>query len=393
MKQNKTKIAGITAALASTTLMAATASADSYTVVAGDNLYRLAIQFNTTVDAIAQANGISNPHWIYVNQQLTIPSGSSSGSTGSDDKGSTDSSGGYHYVVQGDTLSQLAMTYGTTVEQLATWNNISNVNFIRVGWTLKVSESASAGNTGSTATPTQYTVVKGDNLWDLSMKYGTTVRQLAAWNNIPNIHLIYVGQVLTVSGTGTNTAGAVYGDEYGEITKDMTPDAVSYEEWLEAMAEYSQSALESQEAVEEAVQEAVTPETPEETVDMVEGEVIDVEIPEETVAQSTESALVEVSVDSTTADLLEAEYGDVVELPESSLAPQEEITYDYSEPVEEEAPVVEEEVVRNTYTVLEDTTLFQISALFNASVGDLIAWNEVEDTNHIPAGTVLRISE
>lgn len=45
----------------------------TYTVRRGDNLFRIALRFGTTVQAIAQANGILNPHLIYVGQVLLIP--------------------------------------------------------------------------------------------------------------------------------------------------------------------------------------------------------------------------------------------------------------------------------------------------------------------------------
>lgn len=405
MKQKN--IAGITAALASTTLLATTACASdsTYVVSAGDNLYRLAIQFNTTVDAIAKANGITNPHWIYVDQTLTIPastSGSTSDST--DSTSGSSSTAGYHYVVKGDTLSQLAKTYGTTVQQLAAWNGIQNIHFIREGWSLKVSSTASTGSTDSTTVGSnQHLVVKGDNLWDLSIKYGTTVSQLATWNNVRNIHLIYVGQVLTISGKGTDTAGALYGEDSGaEITKDMTPDAVSYEEWLEAMAAYAAGAdetisqevseiteelAESGEEVPEITEEVV--ETTEEVAETTE-DVAESTEEGSTVEEATAAATVDVSVDVETADVLEAEFGDVVEVPTSILSSAvSEISYDYSEPVEEAAPVVEEVAVVKTHTVAEDCSLFQIAPLFNASIPDLLQWNNLTDAYDIPAGTIL----
>lgn len=44
----------------------------------------------------------------------------------------------YYTVKKGDTLSGIAKKYGTTVAQLAKWNNIQNVNIIRVGQKLRV---------------------------------------------------------------------------------------------------------------------------------------------------------------------------------------------------------------------------------------------------------------
>lgn len=57
---------------------------------------------------------------------------------------------------------------------------------------------------------TTYTVKKGDTLWGIAQANGTTYQKLAEINNIPNPNLIYVGQVIKLSGTAdkvaTNTA-------------------------------------------------------------------------------------------------------------------------------------------------------------------------------------------
>lgn len=43
-----------------------------------------------------------------------------------------------------------------------------------------------------------YTVRSGDTLSEIALRYGTTVSQLCQWNSISNPDLIYVGQVLLV---------------------------------------------------------------------------------------------------------------------------------------------------------------------------------------------------
>ncbi len=55
---------------------------------------------------------------------------------------------------------------------------------------------------------TTYTVKSGDTLSEIAEAYNTTVEKLAEKNNIANIHLIYVGQVLTINGVAAPTPSA-----------------------------------------------------------------------------------------------------------------------------------------------------------------------------------------
>ncbi len=96
-------------------------------------------------------------------------------------------------VVSGDTLSGIASKYGTTYQKLAEYNGIADPNKIYPGQQIKIPGSS---NKGSNAT--YYTVVSGDNLTKIANRYGTTVNQLVSWNNIANANLIYPGQKLRV---------------------------------------------------------------------------------------------------------------------------------------------------------------------------------------------------
>lgn len=100
----------------------------------------------------------------------------------------------YYTVVRGDNLTKIARKFDTTVAQLVAWNNIKNPNLIIVGQKLIV------GKKKPEPQPVEvyYIVKRGDNLTKIAAKYGTTVAQLVAWNNIPNPNLIFPGQVLRV---------------------------------------------------------------------------------------------------------------------------------------------------------------------------------------------------
>ena len=98
-------------------------------------------------------------------------------------------------IQYGDTLSDFAQQYNTTVAELVKLNNISNPNLIYAGSTLKIPTNASS-STGSCMT--NYIVQSGDTLSQIALNYGTTVAEIAYVNNIKNINLIYTGQTLYI---------------------------------------------------------------------------------------------------------------------------------------------------------------------------------------------------
>jgi LysM repeat protein len=94
----------------------------------GENLFRISLKYGTTVGAIAAANGIINPSRVYAGQKLTIPTGSAA--PGGEVR--------YHVVQRGETLSSIALKYGTTSWKIAAANGISNPNYIYAGRTLRI---------------------------------------------------------------------------------------------------------------------------------------------------------------------------------------------------------------------------------------------------------------
>lgn len=104
----------------------------TYTVVSGDRLYRIALRYNTTIDAILAVNPwITNPNLIYPGNVITLPSGSSPG---------IPPTGGQTYtVVAGDTLSAIASRYNTTTAAILNANTwITNQNLIYPGWVIVI---------------------------------------------------------------------------------------------------------------------------------------------------------------------------------------------------------------------------------------------------------------
>lgn len=151
-----------------------------YQVVAGDTLNSIANRFNTTVDELVSINNISNPNLILVGQILKLK------------RDNLSHNGNNTYIVQqGDTLSAIAQKYGTTYQELARINNISNPNYIQVGQVIKISNK-------NNITDRVYVVKVGDTLSKIAKIYNTTVGDLVAKNNISNPNLILIGQKIKI---------------------------------------------------------------------------------------------------------------------------------------------------------------------------------------------------
>ena len=103
----------------------APAAGGTYTVKSGDTLSSIAAKFNTSYQALASLNGISNPNLIFAGQTLRVNGAASAGSV-------------YYTVRAGDTLSAIASRYNTSYQSIASLNSLSNANLIYIGQTLKV---------------------------------------------------------------------------------------------------------------------------------------------------------------------------------------------------------------------------------------------------------------
>ncbi len=105
----------------------------TYTVRAGDNLFRIALRYGLTVERLASYNGITNASMIYVGQAIRVPGSSSAVPTPQPGQGEQT-----HVVQVGENLFRIALRYNMSHLYLASYNGISNPNQIYPGQVIRI---------------------------------------------------------------------------------------------------------------------------------------------------------------------------------------------------------------------------------------------------------------
>lgn len=108
----------------------------NYTIQSGDTLTSIARRFGTSVQAIAQANGITNPDRIRAGQAIQVPD--PPGQNAQPGPAQPQSGVGTYTVRSGDTLSAIAQRQGMSVADLARINGIADPNRISAGQVLNL---------------------------------------------------------------------------------------------------------------------------------------------------------------------------------------------------------------------------------------------------------------
>lgn len=100
----------------------------------GDTLGGIAETYGSSVEELSLINGLSDPNYIYVGQELALPGGSNAQPSRLESSGS-----GQEYEVQdGDTLYGIAGLFGTSVDSIAELNTLEDPNLIYVGQVLRI---------------------------------------------------------------------------------------------------------------------------------------------------------------------------------------------------------------------------------------------------------------
>ena len=164
-------------------------------VKSGENLGSIAKKYRISVNQLKTWNRLKGTT-IYPGQKLIVySSGAPMAQAGNSNPVERSTEQKIHTVKSGENLSVIAKKYRCTVTELKKWNNLKS-NTLQIGQKLKVYPPANGSS--SSSGKIVHTVKSGDNLWDLSKKYGVSVEQIRKLNGLSSKAVLKVGQKLVI---------------------------------------------------------------------------------------------------------------------------------------------------------------------------------------------------
>ena len=147
-------------------------STNTYIVKPGDTLYKIANEYNLTVDEIKKINNLSSDE-LSVGQTLKLVSVEEPENT--------------YMVKSGDTLYSIAKVFETDINKLKLLNNLKS-NMLSVGQVLLIPNNNSYQ---------KYTVKSNDNLYKIANNFNTSINKIKEINNLSS-DILSIGQILLV---------------------------------------------------------------------------------------------------------------------------------------------------------------------------------------------------
>jgi N-acetylmuramoyl-L-alanine amidase len=159
-------------------VLCGTVLAAAYPVRPGDSLFKIARRFGSTVEELKRNNGLKGDT-IHPKQVIQVPDGRVS----------------THRVKSGESLYLISRSSGMSVSQLRTANDVSG-DYIESGWLLVLSSTAGGRQL--------YTVQRGDSLFLIARRFGTTVEELRRANGIKG-DCLKAGRTIQVPAEGAGS--------------------------------------------------------------------------------------------------------------------------------------------------------------------------------------------
>ena len=166
------------------------AKSAKHVVAKGESLYAISRQYSVTVAQLTAWNKLSTTA-LQPGQELIVAEPLGAAEVTEEEPEAQEPVTETHTVVAGETLYQISKRYNVTVDELRTWNNLLDNN-LKLGQELRVSAPETETTAPKTATEkaapattesTYHTVAAGESLYQISRKYGVTIKDMMEWNN------------------------------------------------------------------------------------------------------------------------------------------------------------------------------------------------------------------
>jgi len=144
----------------------------------------------------------------------------------------------FHTVRRGETLSHIARAHGTSVSTIVALNGLRSAHRIYPGQRLELLAAGGSASGAARGEVRRHRVARGETLSGIAARYGTTIAELAALNDLRRRDRIYAGQVLAVRGRERAVATADVDAREHEVRRGDTLIAIAerYDTTVDALA-------------------------------------------------------------------------------------------------------------------------------------------------------------
>ena len=175
------------AALALALLLPLPGLAGEVVVKRGETLSEIADRYGTSVNRLMEMNGLRNANDLWAGSRIKVPGNVYSGG-----------GSGNYTVKAGETLSEIADRYGTSVDRLVQLNGLRDANDLWAGSRIQVPGASARPQVAVNKNAKTHQVQPGESLSSIADRYGVSMQRLIAINGISNPNQVMAGSTLTL---------------------------------------------------------------------------------------------------------------------------------------------------------------------------------------------------
>ncbi len=162
-----------------------------HTVQAGDTFWIISQKYDVSITSLMETNNATEHTVLYIGDKLAIP---------------TKTQETIHTVQWGDTFWIISQKHKVDIKELMAYNDANANTILYIGQKVKIPASGTTITTPIKTptitepyvTYTEYTVQKGDILWDIAIKFEIPFNELLKANNFNQSTYLTIGQVIKI---------------------------------------------------------------------------------------------------------------------------------------------------------------------------------------------------